>query len=157
MKAPAWISSRFRMFVCPRSTHGAFRQSHNDARRGRLGLLLAVPSAAVRFRDVAADADRFEIDERLIAVIPLRHRDLLQAVILGVYGFDLLGRRDQRLAARLRTAVIRVQTPDTDEDKDRQGQTAICPRCGIDAVIGDKSAVDVSDDFLVRMHKYWFG
>jgi hypothetical protein len=45
----------------------------------------------------------------------------------------------------------------TDEDKDRQGQTAICPRCGIDAVIGDKSGVDVSHDFLVRMNEYWFG
>ena len=45
----------------------------------------------------------------------------------------------------------------TDEDKDRQGQTAICPRCGIDAVIGDKSGVDVSHNFLGRMNEYWFG
>ena len=44
----------------------------------------------------------------------------------------------------------------TDEDKDGQEQTAICPRCGIDAVIGDKSGVDVSYDFLVRMNEYWF-
>jgi hypothetical protein len=53
-------------------------------------------------------------------------------------------------------------TPDeilewTDEDRDQQGQTAVCPRCGIDAVIGDKSGVDVSHDFLVRMREYWFG
>ena len=33
------------------------------------------------------------------------------------------------------------------EDNGRKGQTAICPRCGIDAVIGDKSGVDVSHDF----------
>jgi hypothetical protein len=45
----------------------------------------------------------------------------------------------------------------TDEDKDRQGQTAICPRCGIDAVIGDKSGFDVSHNFLGRMNEYWFG
>lgn len=45
----------------------------------------------------------------------------------------------------------------TDEDKDRQGQTALCPRCGIDAVIGDKSGVDVSQNFLTRMNQYWFG
>lgn len=43
-----------------------------------------------------------------------------------------------------------------DEDNGREGQTAICPRCGIDAVIGDKSAVDVSHDFLARMNEYWF-
>ena len=40
-------------------------------RRARLGLVLPVPSAPIGFRDVAADADGFEIDERLIAVIPL--------------------------------------------------------------------------------------
>lgn len=52
-------------------------------------------------------------------------------------------------------------TPDeivewTDEDEARQGQTAICPRCGIDAVIGEKSRVDLSHDFLARMRDYWF-
>jgi hypothetical protein len=36
------------------------------------------------------------------------------------------------------------------------GQTAICPRCGIDSVIGDRSGVDLSPDFLGRMHDYWF-
>jgi len=44
-----------------------------------------------------------------------------------------------------------------DDDSDQLGQTAVCPRCGIDAVIGDKSGVDVSRDFLARMSEYWFG
>ena len=49
-------------------------------RGARLGLVLPVPSAPIGFRDVAADADGFEIDERLIAVIPLVADDLLQAI-----------------------------------------------------------------------------
>ncbi len=34
------------------------------------------------------------------------------------------------------------------------GQTALCPRCGIDAVLG--SPWSVSPDFLAAMRKHWF-
>ncbi len=34
--------------------------------------------------------------------------------------------------------------------------TALCPECGIDAVIGDASGYSVEDDFLKAMHDYWF-
>ncbi|NMB48039.1 hypothetical protein GYA13_01160 [Candidatus Kuenenbacteria bacterium] len=42
-----------------------------------------------------------------------------------------------------------------DEDKDGVGQTAICPKCGIDSIICD---VDLNFDkqFLEGMHKEWF-
>jgi hypothetical protein len=37
------------------------------------------------------------------------------------------------------------------------GNTAICPRCGIDSVIGDASGFPItSPDFLARMNHYWF-
>lgn len=37
------------------------------------------------------------------------------------------------------------------------GKTALCPRCGIDAVIGDASKFPVtSPEFLKRMREYWF-
>jgi hypothetical protein len=36
------------------------------------------------------------------------------------------------------------------------GQTALCPNCGIDAVIGDKSNYQPSKGFLLSMFKYWF-
>jgi hypothetical protein len=39
---------------------------------------------------------------------------------------------------------------------DRDGQTAICPRCGIDAVVGSASGVDMSDDFFAAMQTHWF-
>lgn len=43
-------------------------------------------------------------------------------------------------------------------DTDRQpvGLTALCPFCGIDAVIGDASGFLLTDEFLEEMHKRWF-
>lgn len=36
------------------------------------------------------------------------------------------------------------------------GTTAICPHCGIDSVIGDKSGFPISRYFLAKMRQYWF-
>ena len=36
-------------------------------------------------------------------------------------------------------------------------QTAMCPKCGIDSVIGDASGLPVGDkDFLTAMNRHWF-
>jgi hypothetical protein len=35
-------------------------------------------------------------------------------------------------------------------------QTALCPKCGIDAVLGDASGFPIGDAFLRRMHRHWF-
>jgi hypothetical protein len=35
-------------------------------------------------------------------------------------------------------------------------QTALCPRCGIDAVLGSSSGHIINDAFLRRMHMHWF-
>ncbi len=43
-----------------------------------------------------------------------------------------------------------------DEDPDGEGQTALCPKCGVDSVICDKSGFDISKQFLARMRSYWF-
>ena len=34
--------------------------------------------------------------------------------------------------------------------------TALCPSCGIDAVIGEKSGYPITPEFLKRMYHYWF-
>ena len=34
--------------------------------------------------------------------------------------------------------------------------TAICPVCGIDSLLGDKSGFDISESFLKAMHAHWF-
>jgi hypothetical protein len=39
----------------------------------------------------------------------------------------------------------------TDDDA-----TAMCPRCGIDSVIGSASGFSLSPGFLQRMHNHWF-
>jgi hypothetical protein len=37
------------------------------------------------------------------------------------------------------------------------GPTALCPKCGIDSVIGSLSGFPIKDiDFLKQMHKKWF-
>lgn len=34
--------------------------------------------------------------------------------------------------------------------------TALCPRCGVDAVIGSESGYPVTPEFLARMERHWF-
>ncbi len=34
--------------------------------------------------------------------------------------------------------------------------TAVCPYCGIDAVIGQSSGYPITEEFLLKMKKYWF-
>jgi len=43
-----------------------------------------------------------------------------------------------------------------DEDAAEVGQTALCPHCGIDSVIGDRSGVEISEAFMTTMKRYWF-
>ncbi len=37
------------------------------------------------------------------------------------------------------------------------GKTALCPRCGIDSVIGSASGFVLTKEFLKEMNDYWFG
>ncbi|ABD54412.1 hypothetical protein [Jannaschia sp. CCS1] len=39
---------------------------------------------------------------------------------------------------------------------DTPTETAICPHCGIDSVIGDASGHPVTPDFLGKMNAHWF-
>jgi hypothetical protein len=36
------------------------------------------------------------------------------------------------------------------------GQTALCPKCGIDSVVGSASGVPITHAFLKRMYVRWF-
>lgn len=44
----------------------------------------------------------------------------------------------------------------TDVDDSGEGQTALCPSCGIDSVLGDKSGFPITKEFLSKMKRYWF-
>ena len=37
-----------------------------------------------------------------------------------------------------------------------RGQTALCPKCGIDSVLGDRSGYEITENFLKKMYHYWF-
>ena len=43
-----------------------------------------------------------------------------------------------------------------DQRADGEGQTALCPKCGIDSVIGNKSGYEISEKFLSDMNSHWF-
>ena len=43
----------------------------------------------------------------------------------------------------------------TDTGKPEAEWTALCPRCGMDTVLGDGSGHPITEDFLSRMHAYW--
>jgi len=38
-----------------------------------------------------------------------------------------------------------------------EGETALCPHCGIDAVLGSQSGFPITPEFLTAMHGHWFG
>jgi hypothetical protein len=42
------------------------------------------------------------------------------------------------------------------DEKNDIGQTALCPKCGIDSVIGSESGFPISKEFLEKMQQYWF-
>ena len=37
-----------------------------------------------------------------------------------------------------------------------KGQTALCPKCCIDSVIGSASNFPITKEFLKKMHTHWF-
>jgi len=44
-----------------------------------------------------------------------------------------------------------------DPNKPRAQQTAVCPECGIDSVIGNASGLEITEAFLEEMRAAWFG
>ena len=39
---------------------------------------------------------------------------------------------------------------------DENGNTAVCPYCGIDSVIGAYTGYPITPEFLEQMRQYWF-
>ena len=42
------------------------------------------------------------------------------------------------------------------EDDRRGNPTAVCPKCGVDAVLGDDCGVEITQSLLELMHLEWF-
>jgi hypothetical protein len=43
------------------------------------------------------------------------------------------------------------------DEQDGAGTTALCPKCGIDSVIGSASGFPIETAFLRSMRGHWFG
>ncbi len=39
---------------------------------------------------------------------------------------------------------------------DKENDTALCPTCGIDAVVGSASGLELTTPFLEAMRRHWF-
>ncbi|MFN3652323.1 MAG: cytoplasmic protein [Armatimonadota bacterium] len=50
----------------------------------------------------------------------------------------------------------RIFSPVAIEEWTDEGETAICPWCGIDSVIGSESGCPITEAFLNEMKDYWF-
>ena len=77
----------------PRASAALWDKSITIDRLARLGILRPIPAATIRFRDVTADADGFEIDQRVVAVIALVADHLFETVPPGQHRLDLFGVR----------------------------------------------------------------
>jgi hypothetical protein len=49
-----------------------------------------------------------------------------------------------------------VFPPSTINEWIDDGKCALCPKCGIDSVIGSASGYPLTAEFLQEMHEYWF-
>jgi hypothetical protein len=49
-----------------------------------------------------------------------------------------------------------AEVVDWEDEKGGVSATALCPKCGIDSVIGSASGFPVTEDFLKRMNQHWF-
>ena len=43
-----------------------------------------------------------------------------------------------------------------DKNEEGIGQTALCPHCGVDAVLGSASGFPITHELLQTMHQHWF-
>jgi hypothetical protein len=72
------------------------------------------------------------------------------------------GHRDEVLSGELcgcfycRETFQPVEIEKWIDERDGTGTTAICPRCGIDSVIGSRAGFALTPEFLREMHDYWF-
>lgn len=51
---------------------------------------------------------------------------------------------------------LEVFAPNTIRGWVDDGNTALCPRCGIDSIIGSQSGYRITREFLETMHEHWF-
>ena len=69
------------------------------------------------------------------------------------------GHHDELVRSKLCVCFFCYETfsPSEIEEWVDDNTCALCPKCGIDSVLGDASSLPVDDvAFMTEMHKYWF-
>jgi len=51
---------------------------------------------------------------------------------------------------------MEIYDPIEIEDRVDDDKCAVCPKCGIDSVIGSKSSFPITHEFLDQMRIHWF-
>lgn len=96
---------------------------------------------------------RSDADLRSIHRFCTRNRDLLaRAELAGCFYCE-----SEFAASEVSDWVdlpARVEASDARVDR---GETALCPRCGIDSVLPSSAPFAWDDQLLPEMHQYWFG
>ncbi len=69
-----------------------------------------------------------------------------------------IGHREEILASKLCGcfSCVTTFTSNKIEEWVDDNDCALCPNCGIDSVIGDKSGYPITKEFMSEMHKHWF-
>jgi hypothetical protein len=49
-----------------------------------------------------------------------------------------------------------IDSPQDDDTEREGGITALCPRCGIDAVLPSAAPVDLTPALIAEMRRFWF-
>ena len=49
-----------------------------------------------------------------------------------------------------------IDGPQLDTGSTDDGVTALCPRCGIDAILPSAAPIPLNDGVLTEMHRHWF-
>lgn len=52
---------------------------------------------------------------------------------------------------------LRIFSPVQIERRLVSEETALCPYCGIDSIIGESSGYPITEEFIAKMKAYWFG
>ncbi|HEU4452471.1 MAG TPA: cytoplasmic protein [Longimicrobium sp.] len=90
--------------------------------------------------------------------MPPRRRDEPELDISDAHRASSL-HREQVLASEVCGCFYcrRTYPPSEIQEWTDGGETALCPRCGIDAVIGSASGWPITRELLTRMKSFWFG
>lgn len=77
-----------------------------------------------------------------------------------MYQFPKLAMRNRQMLELARLVgcyyCCQIYSPSEVTEFTDEGQTCICPKCHVDAVVGDSQGIELSEASLRKAHAYWF-